>query len=272
MTTRLTTRLPYAIAAVLLFAAATAAASDPALQCTTNGGGWTVTATAPFDATPCPVERCTGMTYNITPHRGETPDHVAITVDWEPVIVIPPSTFDTPPCAGDNVSGLAFRDCANQTSRINQNQQKTGPFDLVVQGALFAIDGSIVVKKGRVIEQCRIATLGRQLDTFDPHGQVTSSQTLTFKGCETTIPVDPDTQQALPATVSGDGCVLIANGVPVQSLSVSINGQTLGTGTWIQDGSAFSNGNESCTTRTISGRLYTTCDCRSTTDPRPPCP
>ena len=108
---------------------------EPALQCTTNGGGWTVNATAPFDALPCPAEKCTGMTYNITPHRGETPDHVAITVDWEPQIVIPPSNFDTPPCAGDNVSGLALRDCANQTSRINQNQQKTGPFDLVV-GAL----------------------------------------------------------------------------------------------------------------------------------------
>jgi hypothetical protein len=50
--------------------------------------------------------------------------------------VIPPSTFDTAPCVGDNVSGLAFRDCANQTARINQNQQKVGPFDLVVQGSL----------------------------------------------------------------------------------------------------------------------------------------
>jgi len=173
-------RTPFAIATAILFAATTAAASEPDLQCTTNGGGWTVRATAPFDALPCPAERCTGMTYNITPHRGETPDHVAITVDWEPQIVIPPSTFDTLPCAGDNVSGLAARDCANQTSRINQSQQKTGPFDLVVVGKLAAIHGSIVVKKGKVIEQCRIATLGTSV--FDPHAQITLSETLEFKG------------------------------------------------------------------------------------------
>jgi hypothetical protein len=262
-------RLPYVIAAALVFAAATAAASDPQLQCTTNGGGWTVTASAPFDAVPCPVDRCTGITYNITPHRGETPDHVAITVDWAPPIVIPPSTFDTPPCAGDTVTGLAFRDCANQTSRINQSQQKTGPFDLVVRGALGTIDGSIVVKKGKVIEQCRIATLGREV--FDPHEQVTLSETLEFKDCSLTIPTDPISGDGLPATVAGDGCKLVANGLPPESLTVEINGQSIGNGTWFKDGSAFSNGNESCTTRIVSGRLYTICDCKSLTDPKPPC-
>jgi hypothetical protein len=262
-------RLPLAIATAILFAAAMSAASEPVLQCTTNGGGWTVTATAPFDALPCPAEKCTGMTYNITPHRGETPDHVAITVDWEPQIIIPPSNFDTPPCAGDNVSGLAARDCANQTSRINQNQQKTGPFDLVVVGTLAPIHGSIVVKKGKVLEQCRIATLGTE--AFDPHAQVTLTETLEFKGCSLTIPTDPMTGKGLPATIAGAGCKIVANGEPPEAMTVEINGQSIGDGTWFKDGSAFSNGDESCTNRIVGGRLYTMCDCKSLSDPKPPC-
>ncbi len=265
-------RLPSLIAAALLLAASGAAASDEPTQCTTNGGGWTVSASDPFDATPCPVDRCTGITYNITPHRGEIPDHVALIVEHDAPIVVPSSNFITAPCAGDNVTGLAFRDCSSQTARINQNQQKVGPFDLVVTGALQPIGASIVVKKGKVAEQCRIASLGSLPDGFDPHGQVTSSETIEFKGCKLTIPKDKDTLEALPATVEGEGCVLVANGVPVNALSVSINGQPIGDGSWIKDGSAFSSGNESCTTRTVSGRLYTCCDCKSTTDPKPPCP
>jgi hypothetical protein len=261
-------RLPYAIAVAIL-AAATAAGSDPVFQCDTNGGGWTVTASAPFDAVPCPVDRCTGITYNIAPHRGEIPDHVAVTVDWAPPIVIPPSTFDTAPCVGDNVSGLAFRDCANQTARINQNLQKVGPFDLVVQGSLGAMDGSIVVKKGKVIEQCRIATLGREV--FDPHAQVTTSQTVNFEGCTLTVPTDPLTGEGGVGTLAGAGCKFVANGVPLQALTAQINGQSIGPLQWASDGAAFSNGSNSCTTRTVSGRLYTICDCKSLTDPKPPC-
>src|SRR5262249_23516844 len=142
------------------------------------GGGWTVTASDPFEPASCPVDRCTGITYNLRANRGDIPDHVAILVQWDAPIVIPPSTYDTPPCAGDTVTGLGFRDCSSQTARINQNQQKVGPFDLVVQGVKKPLDGSIVVKKGKVVEQCRIATLGVPFDVFDAHEQITVSETI----------------------------------------------------------------------------------------------
>jgi hypothetical protein len=257
------------IAAALL-AAGGATASDEPLQCTTNGGGWTVTATQPFDAATCPVADCTGMTYTITPLRGEIPDHVAITVEHDTPIVIPPSTFDTAPCAGDLVSGLAFRDCSKQTARINQNQQKVGPFDLVVQGVVKSEGGSIVVKKGKVAEQCRIATLGLPYDVFDPHQQVATQQTYQFKQCSLTIQVDPVTGAPGDGVLSGAGCKFVANNAPVGSVALTIGGVPLGNSTFISDGDQ-ANGANSCSTRTISGRVYSFCDCTSLTDPRPPC-
>ena len=209
------------------------------------------------------------MTYNITPHRGETPDHVAITVDWEPQIVIPPSNFDTPPCAGDNVSGLALRDCANQTSRINQNQQKTGPFDLVVVGALSPIHGSIVVKKGKVIEQCRIATLGTSV--FDPHAQSHPDRDARVQGLLADDPDRSDDGAGPAGHGRGRGLQDRRERRAARGADMEVNGQSIGDGTWFKDGSAFSNGDESCTNRIVGGRLYTMCDCKSLSDPRPPC-
>ena len=264
-------RLSCSIAAALLLAAGGAAASDAPLQCTTSGGSWIVTVTAPFyDVTNCPVESCTGMTYNLTPTHGDIPDHVAVTVEHDAPIVIPPSTFDTAPCAGDNVTGLAFRDCSRQTARINQNLQKVGPFDLVVQGTKKAESGSIVVKKGKVIEQCGIAALGLPSD-IDPHQQVATTQTYTFKGCKLTIPVDANTGVPGDATLEGQSCKFVANNEDVTALSVSVNGASIGSGTWASDG-GFSTGQNSCTNRIVSGRLYTICDCKTIPpDPRPPC-
>jgi|SoiMethySBSTD1v2_1073268.scaffolds.fasta_scaffold1152037_1 hypothetical protein len=259
------------IAAALLLAAGGALASDAPNQCTTSGGGWIVQASEPFDATPCPVANCTGMTYNLTPLRGETPDHVVVLVEHDTPIVIPPSTFDTAPCAGDNVTGLGTRDCSKQTARINQSQQKNGPFDLVVQGVVQPMGASIVVKKGtKITEQCRIESLGVPYD-IDPHQQVASEQTFTFKSCKLKIPVDPRTGIPGTATLEGSTCKFLANDEPVDALSVSVNGAPIGNGTWASDG-GFSTGQNSCTNRIISGRLYSICDCKTIPpDPRPPC-
>jgi hypothetical protein len=257
-------------AAALCLAAVGAAATDAPSQCTTSGGGWTITASDPFEPASCPVDRCTGITYNIIKHNGLTPDHVALLVEHDAQIVIPSSTFITQPCAGDTVTALGSRDCSSQTARINQNQQKTGPFDLVVEDVLQPVGASIVVKKGKVVEQCRIASLGAPFEVFDPHQQVTTEQTFDFKGCKLKVAVDPVTGTPGDGTLEGEDCAFVANNVPVQAMSVNIDGVELGQGTFITDGH-FSNGSESCTTRTISGRLYSYCDCRSLTDPKPPC-
>jgi hypothetical protein len=270
-------RLLSAIAASLVFAASAATASDAPTQCMTNGGGWIVSVTAPFDAANCPGGgTCTGLTYMITPLRGEIPDHVALLAQHDTDIVVPSSNFVSPPCTGDSVTLLGTRDCSTQAVRLNQNQQKVGPFDLIVHDTLKPVGASIVVKKGKVIEQCRIASLGRPYEVFDPKEQVPVSQTYDFEGCQVTIPTNVDSGEGGTATISGSGCVFVANGLPVGVAKLIVDGKDVGFAT--HGLGAVSTGSDSCTTRVISNRLYTWCTCTDangdgiTEDPRPPCP
>jgi hypothetical protein len=255
--------------AALALTVSAAHASDAPVQCTTNGGGWTVVATAPFDSAICPPgDTCTGITYNIVPHRGEVPDHVALLAEHDADIVVPTSNFISPPCAGDTVTLLGTRDCSTKAVRLNQNLQKTGPFDLIVEGKLQAVGSSIVVKKGKVAEQCRIAALGEPYTVFDPKAQVPTSQTIDFEGCSVTIPTDVVTGEGGPATLEGAGCKFVANAAPVGNAKLIVDGKDVGNLTYGQG--AISSGSDSCTTRVISNRLYTWCTC-TIGDPKPPC-
>jgi len=261
-------RLASLVAAALLLAAAGPAASDPPTQCITSGGTWTVTATAPFAPANCPGGgTCTDITYNIA---GPIPDHVTILASHGVSIVSPPSNFISAPCIGDNVTLLGTRDCSTQAVRLNQNLQKSGPFDLIAHDTLQAVDSSIVVKKGSVFEDCLIESLGHPFEVFDPHAQVTTSQTYNFEGCSVTIPTDVETGEGGVASITGNGCVFVANGQPVGNAQLLVNGQSVGFGT--NGTGAFSTGTDSCTTRVINNKLYTWCTCTGTTDPKPPCP
>ena len=257
------------LAAALVLAAAAAQATDAPLSCNTDGGGWTVTATAPFSAANSPGGgTCTGITYTIFPRRGEIPDHVALLAEHDVDIVVPTSNFISAPCAGDTVSLLGFRDCSTKAVRLNQNLQKVGPFDLIVQDKLQAVPSSIVVKKGKVVEECRIASLGRPYDVFDEHAQVTTSTTIDFEGCVATIPTDVSTGEGGAATLTGSGCKFVANGVPVGQAKLIVDGKDVG---FLNHGVGYvSSGSDSCTTKVISNKLYTWCTC-AIGDPRPPC-
>src|SRR5512145_3401740 len=98
----MTPRSPLTIAAALLLIGGPAAAWDAPTECATNGGGWTVTASEPFEAEGCPAESCTGITYNLVSQGGGTPDHVAVLADHEVDIVVPSSNFVGAPCEGDS--------------------------------------------------------------------------------------------------------------------------------------------------------------------------
>lgn len=289
-----TTRIPTALAFVFVaLTAGAAGATDRPMSCTTDGSGnWTVTAVGPLTVT-CPTGvtgDCTGVKYTIVSNLGLLPDHVAILAEHDAAVVIPESRFVSPPCSGDSVTLLGVRDCSTQAVRMNQNLE-TQFFDLVVQGAKDLTSSSIVVKKGKVIEECRIASLGTE--TFNPNAQRTTMEELTFKGCTVRIPTDPITGEGGMATLSGTNCVFVANAAPVGTGELLVNGQSVGMLTY-GDG-AISSGTASCTTKVVSNKLYTWCTCArycsnnstrqctgnadcvspgtclQTSDPRPPC-
>jgi hypothetical protein len=274
----------------LLAAVATASAAEVPFACTTNGGGnWAVTASAPISIVcpqtgNCPALRsgllsgntgfyepcypgggeCTAIQYSVVKLKGLYVEHVAILADHE-VVVVPAHSWDlAQPCNGDPVTEIGIRDCSTQAVRLNKNSE-TQLFDLIVEGDASPITSSIVVKKGKVIEECRIASLGPL--TVDLKAQLTTKETFQFDDCEVEIAINPFTGQPGEASVISGDCAVSAE--PVQNLQLVINGQAQEVNTgdgWL------STGTDSCTTRLYRGVSYVTCNCKNATDPSPPCP
>jgi hypothetical protein len=257
-------RFSFLLAAVSMIAMVGGAqASDVPFECTTNGSGkWKVVASGPIDV-PCPAPaggQCTEMQYDVQPLVGVQPDHVAILAGHDLTVVGADSRNVALPCDGDSVTLIGIRDCSTQAVRMNQ-EAETDLFNLVVAGEAQPVGSSIVIKKGKTIEECRIASLGLQQVTCDPKAQQSSKETFTFGDCEVEITLNPCTGDPLSArTISGD-CAIGA--VSIDEIKIEINGViqdvTVGEG-WL------SSGNDSCTTRWFNRKPYVTCSCTNTTD------
>lgn len=258
----------------LLMATSVAQGSDMALQCTTSGAGnWTVTAIGPLSV-PCPSGgQCTEVFYDIANNYGLAPDHVVVLAEHDSQIVVPDSRNVFPECDGDNVTFLGIHDCSTRAVRINKDVE-TGQFALVVYGSKALSSSSIAIKKGKITEKCGIASLG--VDRFDENAQRPANTTISFKGCEVTIPTDTLTGEGGEATITGDNCVFVVNGTSVSDAELLVNGTSVGTLTYGEG--SISSGTGSCTSKIVNRKLYTWCTCADTdgdgvpNDPIPPCP
>lgn len=252
----------------LLAIAATASASDVQYECTTNGAAtWEVLASAPTSI-ECPVGggECTLLQYTVNALKstGINQDHVAVLVEHGlSVVSLNNSVTVYPECDGDTVTSMGIRDCSMQAVRLN-TKSATQTYDLITRGEAVAVDGSIVIKKGKsLIEECRIASLGTlQPPICDPKAQQTAKETFQFEDCIIEIPLDPCTgEPGEPNVISGD-CA--TDSAPIGTLQLVLNGGvtqnvTIGDG-WI------SSGENSCTTRMFNGTSYTTCTCADASD------
>lgn len=260
-------RITLLATAFVVFAAATAATAteapttEPPMTCTTNGSGhWRVSAVGLLPTT-CPTAaggECVEIRYSITPLRGKYPDHVAVIADQSVDVVVSDSRNLFRACDGDNVTGIGIRDCSTRAVRLNK-QSDTQTFDLVARGAPSLVGKSIVIKKGSIIEECRIASMGPT--TCNPKAQQAAKETFTFDDCIVEIELDPCTGEPGVATVVSGDCAIDSG--PVETLQIVINGTTqnvtVGDG-WI------SSGENSCTTRLFGGKKYTTCSCKDDSD------
>jgi hypothetical protein len=256
-------RVSTAIFALLVATPVGTYASDAPFECTTNGdGNWSIVATAP-EVTTCPSGgTCTKITYEIVPLKNKSPDHVATLVEHDQIVEVSESGDVYTKCEGDPVTEVGLRDCSTKAVRLNE-EGDTGTFDLYVQGDQAVATGStIVVKKGRIVEECRIASLGASCEPVcDPKAQTASKETFVFDDCEVEIALNPCTGDPLSATtVSGDCAV---GAVSVDEIKLVINGTTqnvtVGEG-WL------SSGEDSCTTRWFRRRPYVTCSCTNVSD------
>lgn len=244
---------------------ATGWAAELNFECTTNGDqNWKVTATEPRPVACQPStasDLCTEIDYKVTPLKGLAAEHVAILVDHEYTVENTDSYTSRGVyigCEGDPVTGLGIRDCSRNAVRMNKESDTVG-YTLSVVGDAAAQASSVVIKKGRVIEECRIASLGPT--TCDPKAQQASKETFTFDGCEVEITLDPCTNKPLSSRVVSGDCAV--GEVEIQTLELVINGVsqpvTVGDG-WL------SSGENSCTTRWFNRQPYVTCSCTNTSD------
>ena len=247
--------------AAVLTTAGRANSSDAPTDCITNGAGnWNVVASAPITLL-CPLGgACTEIQYTVTALKstGANPDHVAVLAEHDLNVVVDANRTVSPPCAGDGVTQMGIRDCSTQAVRMNK-EADTDSFNLLVEGAAAATGSSIVIKKGKIIEACRIASLGAS--NCNPKAQQAARETFQFEDCTVEIELDPCTGEPGDATVVSGDCAIDSG--PIESLQIVINGTTqnvtLGTG-WI------SSGDNSCTTTLYLSRKYTTCTCRDASD------
>src|SRR5262249_20208539 len=178
------------------------------------------------------------------------------------------------PCIGDGKIGT--NDCSSQAVRLDADDLNptTNAYSIIVQDAKALRGKAMIVRKGTMVERCRIASLGQ--DDVNVNAEKTTSEEVNVKGCTVTIPKDALTGEGGQATISGPGCVFVANGAPVNAGSLVIDGKDVGAFTF---GDGFvSSGASSCTTKVVSNRLYTWCTCADANhdgipdDPKPPCP
>jgi hypothetical protein len=289
------------VTAVGLLAAlpAVAAEANLPLSCTTSGG-WTITVTKGPCATTAGASTSTSgelvcdasgtntaIEYSVT--GPGTPDHVFTLVHvTNPGDVLYAGAGNEgaiyPACIGDNLSGIGLYACHEQAVRLNPESGKSGVFKVIEKGRREPIATSMVVKKGKATDTCRIMGLGLEM-TIDPQlacvpnctqvnpeQQMTKTEIVRFKGCAVRFEYNLDTGEVIsaffdetssdkplcPAGVSSSNSCCYFNeldGEAVNHLTLYLNGQSLGAGLF-GDG-YISSGTGSCTTRVIGGKVYT---------------
>jgi hypothetical protein len=268
---KLRTTACLATALTVILAAGVVSGEEPTLHCVTGGNhNWEVTAT-PIEQVACqnPSDGdCSAMHYTITPTNGLSADHVVTLVDYRMVVestgdysnryIQKPDIPTENSCLGDNLVGLGSKDCSRQSVRMNDDGD-TEHYTLSVVGPAALHPSSIVIKKGKVQEWCRISALG--VSTCNSKAQQATKKTFEFEDCIVQIELDPCTGEPGEASVISGACAIDSG--PVESLQLVINGTTqnvtVGDG-WI------SSGENSCTTTLFGGKKYTTCTCKDLSD------
>jgi hypothetical protein len=255
-------------------------AEEP-LACTTSSafpdgkgsGNWTITATEPFATVCTGGGECTRMDYVVS---GNLPDHVVIQVSADVEVAQPDERYVSGTCDKDSTTGVGG-DCHMQTVRLN-SASNNQTFTLVVRGTKVVVPSTVSVKKGKIFEACRIASLGTE-GSLDPFQSVPELTTIAFKTCRVNIPRNPFDGTPGVASFAADSdpaCAFVANAEPLENLSLQVNGQAVGLTRFATDFEAGS-GEGSCSTQVIRGRVYSFCTCTDANmdgvpdDPRPPC-
>ena len=263
------------VTALMVLAVPPVAAEELPRECTSSGGAFRIEviqgpcAVDNENAPDCAVTGAfTGIRYRITGN----PDHVAVLVKKGNVVSTATGNIVYGLGAGDTTTGLGKHSQHERAVKFGSGYS-SGEFWLVVEGEKLPSLETILAKKGtNRAEPCAIVGLGddgireepsedgcvRACGNFHPDQLLKKAEILTFKGCSVMFTYDLFTGQVVDAHLTGESAECDFFTANVSDLSLTLNvegGGPLGLGT-IGDG-YISTGSDSCTSRVISGRLYT---------------
>jgi hypothetical protein len=252
--------------------ATTALAGDPSpssyKKCA--GCGFSVDTDGPQ---PCDNGASTCITYTVS---GGVPDHLGIFLRSEATLIdsSQPVNISSACGKGDNVLGLgSYLLCHERLLRFDNRAAKSVEFRLKVAGRREAIITTVTLRKGTTQCAFPIAGIGLEPPTppaacvnscgnFDPHQSVLKTEIYRFESCMMEFHRSADGSVAedggfltYPAPDAPQGTVCTPQEGPISDIVVSHvldNQGAFGDG-WLNTGS------NSCSTRMIGGRYYTTC-------------
>ena len=268
------------LAGATLLAAVPAMASDPdpMTYSKCSSGCATVVTAGPV---ACDGGANTCITYNVT---GTTvPDHLGIFLRSEAVLLSATSgpqqaaySITTACGKGDYVLGLGSNLlCHERLIRFDNRAAKAVTFTLKVEGKRKPIITTVVARKGS--SQCANPIVGIGLEeppapdscvsscgSFAPNQSVRKVETFKFKDCEATFEFDTATGAVtnfFATAVSGApvGTECNASQGPIGDIFVSNPNIPEGNNNGVFGDGWLNSGNNSCSTRLIGGRYYTTC-------------
>jgi hypothetical protein len=263
--------------ALVLLGALPALAQEPAPVTCGVQGLWSVQTTNPVFA-----DGKTSITYTVTPTTTAQMDHIGVLALAEDGLAVTllggASGFQLyGPCAGDPLTGLGKLACHEQAVRVNPAPTYT-QFVVSMTGKHGLANTSMVVRDTRKsISACVVPGLG-PLETqttgdacvnncggFHPYQSVRKIETFKFKGCEIEFEFDTTTGQVIGFDLieenSNPACKIETGSTEQLLISSTSNlTQLFGPNALAQWGDGWiSSGDNSCTTRLVSGRYYTVC-------------
>ena len=225
---------------------------------------------------PCDNGANTCITYNVT---GTTiPDHLGIFLRSEAVLLSASGSYSvTTACGkGDSVLGLGSNLlCHERLIRFDNRAAKAVTFTLKVQGKRLPIITTVATRKGS--SQCANPIVGIGLEAppapescvsscgnFDPNQSVRKVETFKFKDCEATFEFDTASGAvtnffAAAAAGAPVGTECNATQGPISNIFLSNPDIPEGNNNGVFGDGWLNSGNNSCSTRLVGGRYYTTC-------------
>jgi hypothetical protein len=259
------------VAAGLITATAAMAQVAPPLppptSCTTTNFSAMVTAGPTF--VPCgqsSTGQCTEITYSISGSGFKSTDHVfafeglgTAYVKDETGNLCGSSCNIFPECVGDTLDDLGAYACHEQVTRVNANATKSTTFTVGLAGQRSSSATSVVIKKGKITDACRILGIGG--DTAPNPLATTTPDLEEVLGGKCKVHVKSVQGQVISVTQVGTGCTSIDGPFPVGSVQISVNGEPLFP-IELSEGFNFILGSGSCTYKQYypsTGPIYKIC-------------